>query len=290
MEEALLTAAAEPILRADDLEVWDAWRRAAGVHARTGRHRAAVDRACRIVEAALRVAPRSAIMLSGGKDSSVLSHLLHVRMGVGLPTFSEKDDLDYPGEEAHVRGLAAAWGLDLRILRPPTSPRQWIEEHRHELEPGDDWHGRAAGLSKACFYGVVEAATADYDGVFLGLRQDESRARALDRATHHATIDGRRALGLYQYQRGPRAGRWKATPIGHWSGLDVMAYAEANGVDLLPLYQAIAFMHRNEPWRVRKSWWIPGASVRHGGAAWLGHYFPSLHAQLRRWFPLAVDL
>ena len=275
----------EPRLRPEDHRAWAMWQRTARVHARTLAHLAKVDEAKRVAEIGLRVAPRSVLMASGGKDSTVMTHLVCVEMGAKIPVFSEKDTLDFPGETEYMQHLAEVWSLNLTILTPPVSPVQWVAEHAHELAAGEDIHGRAAGLSKACFYDVVEEAARPFDGIFLGLRQEESAARRADRATHYATIDGERVLGLYQRRGGANPGQWRVTPIGDWSGLDVYAYAESHNIELLPLYKCIAFMHADEPWRVRKSWWLPGASTRHGGAAWLNRYYPSLYSQMRCWLP-----
>jgi hypothetical protein len=45
-------------------------------------------------------------------------------------------------------------------------------------------------------------------------------------------------------------------------------------------------MHREEPWRLREEWWVPGATgARYGQYAWLRRYYPSLWRQLREWMP-----
>ncbi len=274
----------QPHLTADDRAVWAGWRRVAAIHAHTRQFARRVDAARRVIGEALHQGGPEAWcgMWSGGKDSTVLVHLLAAE-GAHVAVASEKDDLDFPGEREYVERLAAAWRVRLDVLVPPISPRQWIAEHAHELRAADDLHSRAAALSKACFYDVVEAYTAPYDGVLLGLRQAESEGRRLNRATR----------GLL-YRKAPTAhhpaGQLVATPLGDWEGIDVYAYAEARGLDLLPVYQCVAFMHRREPWRVRKSWWLPGCAGRHGGVAWLRRYWPGLYAQLVAWMPDAQGL
>ena len=85
--------------------------------------------------------------------------------------------------------------------------------------------------------------------------------------------------------RGPtyrkQSGQWACSPIVDWGGIDVMAYLAAREIEPLPVYRCIAFAHDREPWRVRKSWWLPGAATSKGGMAWLRHYWPSLYAQAR---------
>lgn len=275
-----------PALRTEDHRVWASWQRAAILHSRTRQHARTVDEARRIVELLGNHASAPAVMWSGGKDSTAMVHLVCVDRGARVPVVSEKDDLDYPGEEAYVRGLADAWGLDLHIVRPEVSPKAWLDAHARELDAGADLHSRASALSKACFYGVIERATEPHDAVLLGLRGDESRGRKMDFIANRALVDGTDVRGLYRYSTGTRAGRWKCQPLGGWSGLDVMAYMAARGIDPLPVYRCVAFMHAREPWRIRKSWWLPeAAGTRHGSVAWLRHYWPALYRQYVAWFP-----
>jgi len=270
----------EPRLRPEDLAVWEMWQRTARLRAQSALHRRRVERARVLIAEALATAPRWCGMWSGGKDSTVMVHLL---AGQGVPVASEKDDLDYPGEREYVENLALAWGLELTVLVPPISPSAWIAEHAAELSADGDMHSRAAGLSKACFYDLVEAHGAKYDGIFLGLRSKESKGRALNRAT-------RGTLYRKLPSKWHSAGQWVCAPLSDWDGLDVYAYAQTHGIDLLHVYRCVAFLHRNEPWRVRKSWWIPGADARWGGVAWLRHYYPSLYSRLRGWLPDASRL
>lgn len=260
----------EPILRPEDHAAWQNWMATARMHARTRLHRVRVDRAKRVVAEFLSCTPDAAVMWSGGKDSTAMTYLVCVELGHrSLPVYSEKDDLDYPGEREYVERLAAEWRIDLRIIEPPTSPLEWVRAHRDELVACDDLHSRAAGLSKECFYGLVEAATAHHEAIMLGLRAKESRGRLLNRKVRGDS-----------YRK--RSGQWVCTPIVDWRGLDVMAYLASREIDVLPVYRCIAFAHAREPWMVRKSWWLPGHASAMGGMAWLRHYWPSLYEQAKQ--------
>lgn len=267
------TAVTEPVLDFQDRAAWARLMIQARRRARSREHQRLVDAARRITERCLQQSERQAVMWSGGKDSTVMSHLV-LQVDPTVPLMSEKDDLDYPGEEAYVTELAQSWGASLRIIRPDISPAQWLTEHAHELTPDAEMHSRAAGLSKACFYQVVERATADRGAIFLGLRAAESKARTVSRAVN-GTL----------YRR--KSGQWTCCPLADWTGLDVFAYLESHGIEPLHVYRCVGFMHEREPWRVRKSWWLPGASGRHGGVTWLRRYYPSLYRQLIEWFPRA---
>lgn len=259
----------EPVLSAEDVRVWDRWCITFAMHARTLRYQRAVDSARRVASEALSVARAPSVSWSGGKDSTALAHLVRVGLGADVHVLSEKDDLDYPGEESYVRGLADAWEVNLTIVRPPVSPLAWLLERRGQLSAADDMHSRAAGLSKACFYGPMDEANKQHDLLLWGLRAEEStRRRALLTRKGHT----------YQVKSGPA----RCAPLAHWTGLDVFAYLQTHDVDPLHVYRCCGFLpeHRLRPWLIRKSWWIPGAHAAHGAAAWLKRYWPSLFRKL----------
>ena len=263
----------EPILTDDDRACWDRWMRTARVHATSRRFARRLDEARRVIDAAMAHAPVIA-MWSGGKDSTVLVHLACVELGLrdSVEVRSEKDDLDYPGEREYVERLAREWSLRLRVYEPEASLEAWVAARAGHLTSGDDLHSRSSDLSRTHFYPLVERMNEGASAVLIGLRKEESRHREASRAAHGT---------LYR----TRSGRWHATPLADWSGLDVLAYVESRGLELLPVYRCIAFMHRDEPWRVRKSWWLPGTSARYGQAAWLRRYYPSLYRRALQWFP-----
>lgn len=265
----------EPILRPEDHEVWNAWQKAALAHAQTQAYKRRLDRARAIVDQAIEKVVDLAIMWSGGKDSTAMAHLIRVDRGHDLPAYSEKDDLDYPGERDYVIRLAGRWRLKLTILDPGVSLQKWMAEQSRlgTLPPADeDFHGRAALLSKENFYKIVESTSLRHCGTFLGLRAAESIHRLRNRRFNGA---------WYRKQNG----HWICTPLADWTGLDVMAYLASCNIPVLDVYRCVAFMYRDEPWHVRKSWWIPGAHSCRGGIAWLRHYYPSLYQQLCRWLP-----
>lgn len=262
---------AEPILSADDIACWSRWQTVFALQARSPEFRRRVDGAKRIADRELARSSSACVSWSAGKDSTALAHLVVVGMGARVTLLSEKDDLDYPGEEDYVRELAAAWNAPLEIVRPATSPAEWIAERSRRMCLGDDIHSRGAGLSKACFYGVMERANEAFDLVMMGLRAEESGRR-------EGLI--RRKGSAYGLKSGTR----RAHPLAHWSGLDVLSYLHSVGVEPLHVYRCVAFLHAREPWKIRKSWWLPGVSAGHGQVAWLRRYYPSLYERCKALF------
>lgn len=261
----------EPILDDVDRAAWRSWSLTCRLHGRSLGHHRRVESARRVIDQALGESATPCVSWSGGKDSTALAHLVVVDRGARAARLvSEKDDLDFPGEESYVRSLAVEWGAALDIVHPPESPLAFLRAaaERGAWALGDDLHARTAELSKRCFYGVMEAACRGADLVMMGLRTEESPARNALRASRGRSYT-------------IRTGQRRAIPLADWRGIDVYAYLDAAGVDLLPLYRCIGFLHAREPWRVRKSWWLPGgASVRYGQVEWLRRYWPSLYATL----------
>lgn len=260
---------AEPVLTADDIERWAYWRKVALVHAGSRSFQRKVSSAKDAVTRWLDQCERPCVSWSAGKDSTCMTHLVCVEMGHRdrVVALSEKDDLDYPGEEQYVVDTAAAWGLRLQIVRPPVSPWGWLLANRQALGAGSEMHARSAGLSKACFYGVMEDADRPFDGVALGLRSEESAIRRRVRQTRGRVFK-------------VASGQVRCLPVADWTGLDVFAYVHSREIDLLHVYKCLALMHSNEPWLIRKSWWIPGSHASNGGVVWLQRYYPSLYAKL----------
>lgn len=256
----------EPLLRAEDLTVWASWVATARIHSRDRGHVRRVQQARDAIASLYSRHPDALVMWSSGKDSTAMTHLAS-EVAPGCQVCSEKDDLDFPGERAYVERLAREWGVRLDVVTPDGSPAEWVAEHARELGASSDIHARTAELSRRFFYGVVERAASGHSAIVLGLRAEESRGRALNRYTH----------GVEYTKAG---GQVVCQPITDWTGLDVMAYMVEHGIDPLPVYRCVALMHRREPWRIRKSWWIPGASARHGYTAWLRHYYPSLYRRI----------
>lgn len=257
----------EPVLTAEDRRIWDMWTRTALARARTLSHRRAVDSARRVVLEMAERWPDAYVAWSAGKDSTALTHLVRVECGVPGRAMSVKDDLDFPDEEDYLRRWAAAWNLELDVVRPPFLLQEWIRARSDTMTVDADAHSRSAALSREAFYGPVSeyASAAGLPGVYLGLRTEESAGRNANRS----------ARGRIYTKAG---GETVCQPIADWRGLDVYAYTLSRGIDLLPVYQCVRLMDR--PDSVRKSWWLPGVHACTGSVVWLRAYYPSLYRRL----------
>ncbi len=266
----------EPVLRKVDLDAWNAWMRTVSYHAKTIEHQRVVDNAYRIAERALSTSSTHVVSWSGGKDSTVLTHLLH-HIHPTISIVSEKDDADFPGELNYILWFQREWNLALTVVQPNESAVEWLRARRDRFDGLTELHARSSEFARTFFYEVIEKATQPFGCVFMGMRAEESGVR-------RDHFDRRGAV--YQV----KSGQWRANPLMNWRGIDVYAYAHKHGIELLHVYHCIGFIHAQRPWEVRKSWWLPGRYAAHSQAGWLRRYYPSLYDRWRELFPDALRL
>lgn len=223
-------------------------------------HRAKVEVAKSRLAETITLHPDARLGWSAGKDSTALATLCH-EIGLSIPAFGEKDDLDYPAEVEYLHALGARFGLPVEILTPDVSLLQFLKDRRVSLV--NDLHGQTAALSSEHFYGLLRRhrKNAGYNAVILGLRSNESKHRAVNRASHG-----------WLYKR-TSDDLTISCPLADWEDIDVHAYLASRDVPLMPLYLCVD--PGTDALRLRKSWFVAG-----GGAARYGHY-----VWLRRWFP-----
>ena len=223
-------------------------------------HRRKVEIAKDRLRETMALHPDARLGWSAGKDSTALAAMCH-EVGLTVPAFGEKDDLDYPAEVEYLHALGARFGLPVEVLTPDVSLLQFLKDAHVSLV--SDLHGQTAALSSEHFYGLLRKhrKKAGYNAVILGLRSNESKHRAVNRASH-GWIYERKSDGLTV-----------SSPIADWEDIDVHAYLASRDVPLMPLYLCVD--PGADALRLRKSWFVAG-----GGAARYGHY-----VWLRRWWP-----
>ena len=108
-------------------------------------------------------------------------------------------------------------------------------------------------------------------GSFVGLRGEESRARAMYRRTwgpiHKSAKDG----------------TWQVCPLLDWTGMDVFAYTIANEIPLHPFYQRVweRFHASEDPSRIRVDMAImPEAIAAKGAMATIAWAYPAFWRRL----------
>lgn len=242
---------------------WDEYMEEVRVYSTLPLFQKKVEQSKKVIAEFLNIVEKPYVAWSGGKDSTAL--VLMVREFGNIPAMSEKDDLDYPGEEEYIKEIAERFDIDLHIIKPEVSLFEWMLENEESVV--EEIHARSAELSKKYFYALIDRFVEEggYDSTFLGLRAYESTGRLMNFKTR----------GFY-YQK--KNGIWICNPLSLWKTIDVYAYLYIKGVE--PLY-----VYKYDPENTRKSWFLPGENARNGAAFVLKERFPELYYKLVKKFP-----
>jgi len=156
--------------------------------------------------------PRHVVSTSWGKDSMVLLHL-----AAGLIDGLSVINARYPNPAERFGDMDRV--RDAMLSRADMARVRYTEVHT----PGE-WK-EAARWWKENFTRNMGAAMTDAggDGVFLGLRAEESYARRMNLATHGTAYE--RADGLHV-----------VLPLSRWSGRDVWAYMSLHDLPRMRIY------------------------------------------------------
>lgn len=157
---------------------------------------------------ALPVAAAYVVAFSGGRDSTVLLHAMH-QSGLPLRALHVVHGLVARGEDwaEHCVAVAAAWGLECRVLRiaapaPAANREAWAREQR---------------------YAALTAALQPDEALLLGHHaQDQAETLLLNLLRG----SGPRGLAAMPAQRRLATGHWLLRPLLSWSPEQVEAYAE----------------------------------------------------------------
>lgn len=225
-----------------------------------------LERAKGVINDALSLGIRWYIAWSGGKDSTVLAHLVN-SICPNIEIWSEKDDCDFPEEMGYIKSVAERYNFNLKIVTPAVS--LWDEIEKGGIDICEDLHSRGTELSDTYFYSEVAKQEALFDGVFLGLRMEESRGRKWNfKKRGHI------------YQRSNK--KWTCIPLAQWTATDIFSYLVINEIPILDIYYKTKFV--NAPEEIRKAWYLPSARANKGFCVWLKYYYPELYNKLMNKF------
>ena len=181
-----------------------------------------------------------------------------------VPIIMQIDDCDWPELLPYVGRLSDKYGWTINFTEPDFSV---LEVMRKIDRKSQDFCALEHPLTRAAFIKPLrkKAAELDVSGFFIGLRNEESKARKINLITRGAVYKKKNGL-------------WMSTPMYNWSARDVFAYLSLNNVEINPCY----FKNRFEPpEEIRLAWFVPtpGAAVE-GGEEQLEYYNPDLWKKL----------
>lgn len=245
-------------------ENFEYWQELYLLHAETYSFRKKVDAAAEVIDKYANMGVKSYLSVSGGKDSTAMAHLVNTTCGYDYLVVSEKDDMDFPGEREFMVELCEKFDYRLEILTPTRS----LWEVAQTVDFTEDIHSKGTEFSDENFYGLLREFQRKngYDGVFLGLRAEESKIRQWNR---------KKRGHIYENKDW---NQWVCCPLVDWTARDVFAYLFANDVPILDVYFKTKFV--GTPEKIRKSWVLPSAQASEGQAVWLKYYYPELFDRL----------
>jgi len=169
-----------------------------------------IDNARKTIELALADAQQPCITSSFQAECVVMTHLIR-EVRPDIPVLFLDTFHHFPETLMYRDELSAKWGLHLINLRAQTPQvGLWQVESteacckRHKVEP-------------------LFAALEDYDTWFTALRRDQSPSRANIKTSEPFKLSSGKTIS-------------RVAPIADWTARDVWAYAKANQIPLLPLY------------------------------------------------------
>lgn len=232
----------------------------------TAQHKRRVDFSRQLIHEAMALERRNYIAFSGGKDSTVMTHLIKQDYP-DMEMWSYKDIFHITGSKQYMIDLAEKYNWGTIVFVGPND-QEAIDIVAITKVNICDTMGPTFRLNQI-FCECVAAQEKKFDGVFMGLRKEESRARTLNYAKRGA-----------MYQR--KDGFWVCNPLSLWKAEDVFAYFLENEIPIFEIYTKCLF---TDPGRIRVDWYLPGNLARHGCNQWLKYYYPEVFYRLAQIAP-----
>lgn len=178
----------------------------------------------KIIEKFLTQVKRPYIAFSGGKDSTVMLHLIS-KVNKDIDVFTEINDLDFPDKLNKCDEIIEFCGIKSYYTG---------YTERLDIKNGDGWF-------KVVNEFVLQGG---YNGLFMGLRREESKGRRIN--------INKNGL-IYNYSKNNKNNKNMSCclPIGYWKGEEIFAYIIKNNLPYHKIYDCDDF---KKPHEIRFSW------------------------------------
>jgi len=250
-----------------------------------------IERAHALLAKALSEHTHPVVCWSGGKDSTVVLHLV-LQHFPDIPVVNVDTGVEFPDTIAFVKHLASCWSLNLILATPEDGVTFWSIGEKHgwpifgkNIAQNVEYANRSGNLREQL--SVLEQRLAEHkvhisnrctqylqtkpskkaeaecgaDLKVVGLRAQESMARARLYVDH-----GDYYMVKRYYGRGKPI--WKVNPIALWTERDVWAYHEQHEIPHCALY---------DKGYERNGCWPCAMAVRYGQLRRLRLAYPELH-------------
>lgn len=224
-----------------------------------------------IIERGLATMRKPYCACSWGKDSGMVVWLL-LKVAPDVPIVWLRDDDPIPDTLQFRDRCLCEWHIRNYIEIPKVPLTNIIAEfHRIGLTDIDRTRNDQTKLVTSIKKHPLGewAAREGFDGLFWGLRADESRARRMLFRTRGP---------LYRVQNGG----WRCAPIAFWTGTVLWQIIDLLGLPYNTLYDKTMFEPRE---MIRNGGWLSTDGAWQGRVVWLKHYYPDLYHRLAAEFP-----
>ncbi len=257
-----------------------------------------------LIEQVLAKHKHAAVCWSGGKDSTVLLHLVRAQRP-DIDVIYNDPLVDFPETYSYVEQLANQWNLNLHITKPAKHDNFW------KLGKSYGWpifgKGIASNVERARRTGNIRKQLSEMerqlvhsniciscrcsdilrsnpgmlaekeltcDLKIIGLRADESRARVRLWADHGEYFYTKRHFSY-------KEGIWKLNPIARWLNEDIWSYIDRYDIPYCDLYNM---------GHTRNGCWPCAMAVRNGQIKRLSQSHPDLYEELLIESPMGTEL
>lgn len=153
------------------------------------------------------------LALSFGKDSVAMLDLVREQAPNVQCLFLASEETFYMGNYDELLGHYRAAGVCVEVVE--------MNHLDHDFDAG-----RNNEFQQPRFFD-------GWDGVFMGLRIEECKARRISLLRKENNEAGSRIM---QYKSGRRAGMYRCCPMADWTGFEVMLYVQEKGLRVLDCY------------------------------------------------------
>lgn len=228
------------------------------IHSKTKGYKYRIDEAKKIIDRAINTGIRFGCYWSGGKDSTVMTHLVK-SMYPDCPVLTIRTDADWDLAKTYCDKISKDFGWDYHVVSPNYSVFDDV------LNNPEKNHSKK-GMER--FLSLIRQAQklVDCYGNFVGLRTQESKGRKTNRKFH----------GVLYEKKGNGT---ICTPIVDLNVQDIFAYHIENNIEINPFYLQNKF---RKPEEIRFGWMFPpewGFS-RDIDFAHMRYYYPEVYEKI----------
>lgn len=236
-------------------------RQTCALYAKLNVHVRKVGKTTKLVQEMLSIVKNPYIAFSCGKDSSVLADIvLQLNPRVKLRFISSGETRILHNVDDVISHFQRKYNAD-------------VEEINFDRVFSEEW--KDASFDEQRKAGRRDIQTIDnsqYDGVFMGLRIEESRGRSISLKMHQSS-----GLPKYMYQYVDKK-YYRMCPLADWKTEDVGAYIVSHGLPVLDWYNSFGF-------NARTTARLTGDAVRQNAIFWIKCNNPQGFSKLIERFP-----